>query len=133
VDLLAVSHDVLISDVADVVAAHPIDVVGVVAGLVEVVARVDAVGAPAAVDLVVVTDGGLEVPMGCEACEGASEMAVVLCPEEAEALGLHSLGGTRRKRPEVLRNILKLARLRPVPGGGVIALGSWCLLFLPVP
>ena len=38
-------------------------------------------------------DGGLEVPMRCEACEGASEMALVLSPEEAEALGLHSLGG----------------------------------------
>ena len=39
-------------------------------------------------------DGGAEVPMRCEACEGASEMALVLSPEEAEALGLHSLGGT---------------------------------------
>ena len=38
------------------------------------------------------TDGGLEVPMRCEACEGASETALVLSPEEAEALGLHSLG-----------------------------------------
>ena len=38
-------------------------------------------------------DGGLEVPVRCEACEGASEMALVLSPEEAEALGLHSLGG----------------------------------------
>ena len=38
-------------------------------------------------------DGGAEVPMRCEACEGASEMALVLTPEEAEALGLHSLGG----------------------------------------
>ena len=41
-------------------------------------------------------NGGLEVPMCCEACEGASEMALVLSPEEAEALGLHSLG----ERPE---------------------------------
>ena len=41
-------------------------------------------------------DGGLEVPVRCEACEGASEMALVLSPEEAEALGLHSLG----ERPE---------------------------------
>jgi len=32
--------------------------------------------------------------MRCEACEGASEMALVLSPEEAEALGLHSLGGS---------------------------------------
>ena len=38
-------------------------------------------------------DGGLEVPMRCEACEGASEMALVLSPEEAQALGFHSLGG----------------------------------------
>ena len=38
-------------------------------------------------------DGGLEVPMCCEACGGISEMAVVLSPKEAEALGLHSLGG----------------------------------------
>ena len=30
--------------------------------------------------------------MRCEACEDASEMALVLSPEEAEALGLHSLG-----------------------------------------
>ena len=37
-------------------------------------------------------DGGAEVPMRCEACEGTSEMALVLSPEEAEALGLHSLG-----------------------------------------
>ena len=41
-------------------------------------------------------NGGLEVPMRCEACEGDSEMALVLSPEEAEALGLHSLG----ERPE---------------------------------
>jgi hypothetical protein len=38
-------------------------------------------------------DGGAEVPMRCEACEGASEMALVLSPEEAQALGFHSLGG----------------------------------------
>jgi len=38
-------------------------------------------------------DGGTEVPMRCEACEGTSEMALVLSPEEAEALGFHSLGG----------------------------------------
>ncbi len=42
-------------------------------------------------------DGGLEVPMRCEACEGPSEMALVLSPEEAEALGLHSLGGGRQE------------------------------------
>ena len=38
-------------------------------------------------------DSGAKVPMRCEACEGASDMALVLSPEEAEALGLHSLGG----------------------------------------
>ena len=38
-------------------------------------------------------DGALEVPVRCEACEGASEMALVLSPEEAQALGFHSLGG----------------------------------------
>jgi transcription elongation factor Elf1 len=38
-------------------------------------------------------DGGLEVPVRCEACEGSSEMALVLSPEEAQALGFHSLGG----------------------------------------
>jgi hypothetical protein len=47
--------------------------------------------------------------MRCEACEGSSEMALVLSPEEAEALGLHSLGGGR-KRPDVLRNVLLIAR-----------------------
>jgi len=39
-------------------------------------------------------DGGLEVPVRCEACDGTSEMALVLSPEEAEALGFHSLGGS---------------------------------------
>lgn len=47
-------------------------------------------------DLGAQPDGGAEVPMCCEACEGETEMALVLSPEEAEALGLHSLGG----RPE---------------------------------
>jgi transcription elongation factor Elf1 len=42
-------------------------------------------------------DGALEVPVRCQACEGASEMALVLSDEEAQALGLHSLGGS----PEV--------------------------------
>ena len=37
-------------------------------------------------------DGGANVSMRCEKCEGASEMALVLSPEEAKALGLHSLG-----------------------------------------
>ena len=36
-------------------------------------------------------DGGAEVLMRCEECESASEMALVLSPEEAKALGLHSL------------------------------------------
>jgi hypothetical protein len=39
------------------------------------------------------SDGSLEVPVRCEACEGVSEMALVLTPEEAQALGFHSLGG----------------------------------------
>ena len=37
-------------------------------------------------------DGGADVLMRCEECESATEMALVLSPEEAEALGLHSLG-----------------------------------------
>ena len=37
-------------------------------------------------------DAGAEVSMRCEECEGTSEMALVLSPEEANALGLHSLG-----------------------------------------
>ena len=41
-------------------------------------------------------DGGADVSMRCLECEGTSEMALVLSPEEAEALGLHSLG----ERPE---------------------------------
>ena len=40
-------------------------------------------------------DGGADVLMRCQECEGTSEMALVLSPEEAEALGLHSLGGGR--------------------------------------
>ena len=36
-------------------------------------------------------DDGAGVPMRCEECESASEMALVLSPEEAKALGLHSL------------------------------------------
>jgi hypothetical protein len=50
-------------------------------------------------DLKDLSDGGLEVPMRCEACEGASERALVLSPEEAEALGLHSLGGDSAEAP----------------------------------
>jgi len=41
-------------------------------------------------------DGGAEVAMSCVECESASEMTLVLSPEEAEALGLHAL----RDRPE---------------------------------
>jgi hypothetical protein len=43
-------------------------------------------------------DGGADVLMRCEEkeCTNASEMALVLSPEEAKALGLHSLG----ERPE---------------------------------
>ena len=40
-------------------------------------------------------DGGADVLMRCQECEGTSEMALVLSPEEAEALGFHSLGGDR--------------------------------------
>ena len=40
--------------------------------------------------------GGAEIPMQCVACEGASEVTLVLSPEEAEALGLHAL----QDRPE---------------------------------
>jgi hypothetical protein len=43
--------------------------------------------------------GGAAVPMRCEGCEGASEMALVLSPEEAEALGLHSLGERAEEAP----------------------------------
>jgi RNase P subunit RPR2 len=35
--------------------------------------------------------GGADVTMRCEDCESATEMALVLTPEEAKALGLHSL------------------------------------------
>jgi hypothetical protein len=45
------------------------------------------------------TDGAWEVPMRCEVCEGASEMAVVLSPEEVEALGPHSLRGDSAEAP----------------------------------
>ena len=40
-------------------------------------------------------DGGAEVAMRCPDCEGNTEIALVLSPEEARALGLHSLGGDR--------------------------------------
>jgi DNA-directed RNA polymerase subunit RPC12/RpoP len=36
-------------------------------------------------------DGGADVAMRCEDCESAVEITLVLSPEEARALGLHSL------------------------------------------
>ncbi len=42
-------------------------------------------------------DGGVEIAMCCESCESASEIALVLSPEEAKALGL---GHALRERPE---------------------------------
>jgi hypothetical protein len=36
-------------------------------------------------------DGGANVGMRCEDCENATEMTLVLSPEEAKALGLHAL------------------------------------------
>jgi hypothetical protein len=41
--------------------------------------------------------GGVEIAMRCENCEGVSEVALVLSPEEAKALGL---GHALRERPE---------------------------------
>ena len=38
---------------------------------------------------------GADVAMSCENCESASQMTLVLSPEEAKALGLHAL----RDRP----------------------------------
>jgi hypothetical protein len=42
-------------------------------------------------------DGGAEIAMRCEDCENAPEIALVLTPEEAKALGL---GYALRQRPE---------------------------------
>jgi hypothetical protein len=39
--------------------------------------------------------GGADIAMRCVNCESASEVALVLSPEEAKALGLHAL----RDRP----------------------------------
>jgi hypothetical protein len=36
-------------------------------------------------------DGGAAVAMRCEDCKNATEMTLVLSPEEAKALGLHAL------------------------------------------
>jgi hypothetical protein len=41
-------------------------------------------------------DGGADIAMRCVKCESASEVALVLSPEEAKALGLHAL----RDHPE---------------------------------
>ena len=41
-------------------------------------------------------DGGADIAMRCVDCESASEVTLVLSPEEAKALGLHAL----RDRPE---------------------------------
>jgi hypothetical protein len=41
--------------------------------------------------------GGAEIAMRCENCEGASEVALVLSPEKARALGF---GHALRERPE---------------------------------
>ena len=37
------------------------------------------------------SDGGVDVAMRCVKCERASEITLVLSPEEAKALGLHAL------------------------------------------
>ena len=42
--------------------------------------------------------GGADIAMRCLTCESASEVTLVLSPEEAKALGLHAL----RERPEAL-------------------------------
>ena len=48
-------------------------------------------------ELVARTDDGAGVSWRREGCEEASEMALVLSPEEAKAIGLHSLG---KQRPQ---------------------------------
>jgi hypothetical protein len=47
-------------------------------------------------------DGGADVAMRCEECESASEMALVLSPEEAEPSAC-TRWESARKRPDVLR------------------------------
>jgi hypothetical protein len=44
--------------------------------------------------------GGADLAMRCEDCENATEMTLVLSPEEAKALGLHAL----RELPEAPDN-----------------------------
>jgi hypothetical protein len=53
-------------------------------------------------------NGGLEVPMRCEACEGNSEMAVVLSPKRPKRSACTRWEDTR-KRHDVLRNALLIA------------------------
>ena len=44
-------------------------------------------------------NGGAEIAMHCEDCEGTSEIALVLSPEEAQALGLgHALRRSEETR-----------------------------------
>ncbi len=45
--------------------------------------------------------GGADILMRCENCESASEVTLVLSPEEAKALGLHALGSAP-KHPDNL-------------------------------
>ena len=53
---------------------------------------------PVAEDVVRVhPGGGAEIAMRCENCESASEVTLVLSPEEAKAFGL---GHALRERPE---------------------------------
>ena len=44
-------------------------------------------------------DGGADVLMRCEECMSTMEIALVLSPEEAKALGLHSLGESPQEAP----------------------------------
>jgi hypothetical protein len=50
-------------------------------------------------------DGGLKVPMRCEACEGASEMALVLSPKKPKLSACTHWEGAD-KSPEVFLNAL---------------------------
>jgi hypothetical protein len=43
--------------------------------------------------------------MRCEACEGETQMALVVTPEEAKALGLHSLGEPSQAPRRFLRRV----------------------------
>jgi len=46
-------------------------------------------------------DGDAGIAMGCQNCDSASEMTLVLSPKEASALDLHAL----RNDPEVFDNL----------------------------